>query len=71
MVFNFRDDGLKFGDDGLEIKIQFQGSGTAFSMENGQVKSVMANSLIFLSFLDFVHLFAFKLSLQLKFEINQ
>ena len=35
MVFNFRDDGLEFGDDGLKIKIQFKGSGTAFSMENG------------------------------------
>ena len=67
----FRDDGLEFWGRWSEIwgrwsqtEIQFQGSGTAFSTENGEVKSVMVDSPNFSSILDSAYL----LTSQTKFK---
>ena len=68
MVFNFRDDGLEFGDDGLKIKIQFKGSGTAFSMENGLSQKCHGKFPYFFLDFGFYSSFCFKIKIINKID---
>jgi len=58
---------LNFGTMGLNFQTKIQGSGTAFELENGKVKSVTANSPNFSSILDSAYLFTSQIESQMKY----